>query len=53
MPLNLLALARLGVAVRTLCKRELRSEWMPMPPARSPPTKISSPSGKTPVLLTF
>ena len=32
------------------CRRELRRERMPMPPAsgRSPPTKISSPSGKTP-----
>ena len=32
------------------CKREPRRERMPMPPAsaHSPPTKISSPSGKTP-----
>ena len=34
----------------TLCRRTLHRERMPMPPAsgRSPPTKISSPSGKTP-----
>jgi eukaryotic-like serine/threonine-protein kinase len=44
------ALAHLGVAVPTLCSRELRREGMPTPPAsgRSPPTKISSLSGKTP-----
>ena len=36
--------------VRMLCSREPRRERMPMPPAsvRSPPTRISSPSGKTP-----
>jgi serine/threonine protein kinase len=36
--------------VPTPCSREPRREQMPMPPAfgHSPPTKISSPSGKTP-----
>ena len=44
------ALARLGVARGMPCNQEPRRERMPMPPAsgHSPPTKISSPSGKTP-----
>jgi hypothetical protein len=44
------ALAHLGVARANALQREPRRERMPMPPAsgRSPPTKISSPSGKTP-----
>jgi hypothetical protein len=44
------ALAHLGVA-RANARREPRRVRMPMQPAagRSPPTKISSPSGKTPI----
>ena len=44
------ALAHLGVARAMLCSLEPRRVQMPMPPAsgRSPRTRISSPSGKTP-----
>ena len=44
------ALAHLAVARRMPCRRELRRERMPMPPAsgRLPPIKISLRSGKTP-----
>jgi hypothetical protein len=47
------ALAHLGVARANALQVEnvATGERMPMPPAsaRSPPTKISSPSGKTPI----
>ncbi len=45
------ALAHLGVARTNALQPKTSQERMPMPPAswRSPPTRISSPSGKTPI----